>query len=99
MSDDQMAAEAIGELLPSSLDNTGACKVEENDGLFVSSNRTGYAMVADKVAYVTDAFGNYVGSKSFVDAASEDASVVEAMSRLPLLGHTLRQARRTSAVS
>ena len=79
MSDDQMAAEAIGELLPSSLDNTGACKVEENDGLFVSSNRTGYAMVADKVAYVTDAFGNYVGSKSFDDAASEDASVVEAV--------------------
>ena len=74
MSDDQMAAEAIGELLPSSLDNTGACKVEEKDGLFVSSNRTGYAMVADKVAYVTDAFGNYVGSKSFDDAASEDAS-------------------------
>lgn len=79
MSDDQMAAEAIGELLPSSLDNTGACKVEEKDGLFVSSNRTGYAMVADKVAYVTDAFGNYVGSKSFDDAASEDASVVEAV--------------------
>ena len=48
MSDDQMAAEAIGELLPSSLDNTGACKVEENDGLFVSSNRTGYAMVAER---------------------------------------------------
>ena len=77
MSDDQMAAEAIGELLPASLDNTGACKVEEDGGLFVSVNRTGYAMVADKVAYVTDAFGNYVGSKSFDDAASEDASAVE----------------------
>ena len=36
-------------------------------------------MVADKVAYVTNAFGNYVGSKSFDDAASEDASVVEAV--------------------
>ena len=79
MSDDQMAADAIGELLPASLDNTGACQVEESDGLFVSSNRTGYAMVADKVAYVTDAFGNYIGSKSFDDAASEDASVVEAV--------------------
>ncbi len=79
MSDDQMAAEAIGELLPASLDNTGACKVEEDGGLFVSVNRTGYAMVADKVAYVTDAFGNYVGSKSFDDAASEDASAVEAV--------------------
>ena len=79
MSDDQMAAEAIGEMLPASLDNTGACKVEEADGLFVSTNRTGYAMVADKVAYVTDAFGNYIGSKSFDEAATEDASVVEAV--------------------
>ena len=79
MSDDQMAAEAIGELLPASLDNTGVCKVEEEDCLFVSTNRTGYAMVADKVAYVTDAFGNYVGSKSFDEAASEDASAVDAV--------------------
>lgn len=79
MSDDQMAAEAIGEMLPASLDNTGACKVEEADGLFVSTSRTGYAMVADKVAYVTDAFGNYIGSKSFDEAATEDASVVEAV--------------------
>lgn len=78
MSDDQMAAEAIGEMLPSSLDNTGACKVEEEDGLYVSTNRTGYAMIADKAAYVTDAFGNYVGFKSFDDSASEDASAVEA---------------------
>lgn len=79
MSDDQMVAEAIGELLPSSLDNTGACKVEEADGLYVSANKTGYAMVADKVAYVTDAFGNYVGCKSFDEAASEDSSAVEAV--------------------
>lgn len=78
LSDDQMAAQAIGELLPASLDNTGACVVENNDGLYVSSNRTGYAMVADKVAYVADAFGNYVGSKSFGDSA-EDASAVEAV--------------------
>lgn len=79
MSDDQMAAEAIGELLPASLDNTGACKVEDADGLYASLNRTGYAMVAEKVAYVTDAFGNYVGCKSFDEAASEDASAVEAV--------------------
>lgn len=79
MSDEQMAADAIGELLPASLDNTGACKVDEEDGLFLSKNRTGYAMVADKVAYVTDAFGNYVGSKAFDEAASEDASAVEAV--------------------
>lgn len=78
MSDDQMASGAIGELLPASLDNTGACVVEESDGLYVSSNRTGYAMVADGVAYVTDAFGNYIGSKSFGDN-SEDASAVEAV--------------------
>ena len=42
LTDDQMAADAIGEMLPSSLDNTGACKVEEaSDGLYVSTNRTG----------------------------------------------------------
>lgn len=76
-SDSQLAAEAIAELLPASLNNAGACEVSEEEGLFVSSNRTGYAMVANKVVYVTDAFGNYVGSKSFDEAASEDASVVE----------------------
>ena len=79
MSDSQMAAAAIGELLPASLDNTGACNVDEQDGLFVSTNRTGYAIVADKVAYVADAFGNYVGCKSFDEAASEDSSAVEAV--------------------
>lgn len=80
LTDDQMAADAIGEMLPSSLDNTGACKVEEvSDGLYVSTNRTGYAMVADKAAYVTDAFGNYVGFKAFDNSASEDASAVEAV--------------------
>ncbi len=79
-SDAVLVNEAMGELLPGTVNNTGSCdaKLDETSGLYVSSNKAGYAMVADKVVYVADAFGSYVGFKSEEDAP-EDASVVEAL--------------------
>lgn len=81
-SDDQLAAEAMAELLPATLNNAGVCEVSEDNGLFVSSNRAGYAMVVEndgaKTVYVADAFGGYVGFKS-ADEAAEDSAAVESL--------------------
>lgn len=74
--DEQLAQEALAALAPASVNNAGVCEVTEDNGLFVTANRTGYAMVAQKNAYVADAFGNYLGC---TDASAEDAAVVEAL--------------------
>jgi Na+-translocating ferredoxin:NAD+ oxidoreductase RnfG subunit len=73
-SDDQLAAEALAELIPSSVNNAGACEVtlDEESGVYVTANRTGYAIVDESGVYVADAFGNYVG---FVGSSEENSAV------------------------